>query len=54
MFPESHGFVAVPVTSLDNFIFLHLLDMDKLKHVFLIHVTDIAMIFKHANHANQI
>ena len=36
MFPESHGFVAVPITRLNNIVSLHYLDWDKLEHVSLI------------------
>ena len=32
MFPESHGFVAVPVTRSNNFVSVQL-DRDKLEHV---------------------
>ena len=43
MFPESHAFVAVPVTTLNNFVSLHELNSDKLEHASLIQlVTDIA------------
>ena len=43
MFPESHGFVAVPVTRSNNFVFVLKLDTDKLNHVSLIQlVTDLA------------
>ena len=43
VFPESHGFVAVPVTRSNNFVSLHELQMDKFEHVSLIQlVTGIA------------
>ena len=43
MFPESHGFGAMPVTMSNNFVSLYQLDMDKLEHVSLIQlVTGIA------------
>ena len=43
MFPESHGFVAVPVTKSNDFVSLQQLDTDKLEHVSLIQlVTGIA------------
>ena len=43
IFPESHGFVAVPVTRSNNFVSLHYIDRDKLDNVSLIHlVTGIA------------
>ena len=38
VFPESHGFVAMPVTRWNNFVALHYLDRDKLEHVSLIHL----------------
>ena len=38
MFPESHGFIAVPVISSNNFVSLHKLDRDKLEHVSLIQI----------------
>ena len=34
MFHENHGFVAEPVTILNNFVSLYWLDKDKLEHVF--------------------
>ena len=36
VFPESHGFVAVPVPSWNNFV--EQLDMDKFEHVSLVHL----------------
>ena len=36
MFPEDHGFVAVPVTRSNNFDFLRELDWDKLEQASLI------------------
>ena len=43
MSPESHGFVAVPVTNSNTFVSLHKLDREKLEHVSLIQlVTGIA------------
>ena len=36
MFPESDGFVAVPVTRSNNFVSLNELDRDELEHVSLI------------------
>ena len=35
-FHESHGLVVVPVTSSNNFVSLHQLDVEKLEHVSLI------------------
>ena len=43
MFPESNGFVAVPVMGSNSLVSLHLVDGDKLEHVSLIQlVTNIA------------
>ena len=36
MFPESYGFVAVPVTRSNNFVSLQELDWDKLEDVSVI------------------
>ena len=44
MFPESHGFVVVPVKRSNNFVSLHILDRDKLEHASMIQlVTGIAI-----------
>ena len=40
IFPERHGFVAVPVTRSNNLISLHQLDRDKLEHVSLIQLVN--------------
>ena len=43
MFPESHGFIVVPVTRSNYFVSFHELNRDKLEHVSLIQlVTGIA------------
>ena len=53
MFPESHGFVAVPVTRPNNFVSLTKLDRDKLEHVSLIqlvtnrHSNETVTLWKH-------